>query len=170
MYKLANILTATIREKQGVAGDVARLLGGSPIDPVHIQRYFGYLKGFGAVDKLVTIVAGGVPVNAVASGAEHERALQYENHNNVIENLSATWNKIEEYVRRQKRSGIQKPAAHRILNLRVSLLAAAVTHKVWIINDISFDVQSREKKWGLNGDTDPDTVRQCLCAEALPSF
>ena len=34
---------------------------------------------------------------------------------------------------------------------------------------LPFDVQSREKG-GLNGDTDPDTVPQCLCAEALPKF
>ena len=31
-------------------------------------------------------------------------------------------------------------------------------------------MQSREKKGGLNGDTDLDTVLQCLCAEALPKF
>ena len=45
-----------------------------------------------------------------------------------------------------------------------------MTHKVRIINDLWFDVQSREKKGGLNGDTAPDTVPQCLCAEALPKF
>ena len=47
---------------------------------------------------------------------------------------------------------------------------AVVTHKVRLIKDLSLDVQSREKKGGLNGDTDPDTVPQCLCAEALPCF
>ena len=31
-------------------------------------------------------------------------------------------------------------------------------------------MQSRDNKGGLNGDTDPDTVPQCLCAEALPKF
>ena len=50
-------------------GDVARAVGGClvapPIDPIHIQRYFGDLKGFGAVDELVSIVAGDVPVEAV---------------------------------------------------------------------------------------------------------
>ena len=69
------------RKKQGVLGDVARVIGGflvvPPIDPVHIQRYFGDLKGFGAVDELVMIVTGGVPVNAVAFGADLECALQY---------------------------------------------------------------------------------------------
>ena len=45
-----------------------------------------------------------------------------------------------------------------------------MTHKVRIINDLSFDVQSRENKGGLNGGTDPDTVPQCLCAEELPKF
>ena len=43
-----------------------------------------------------------------------------------------------------------------------------MTHKVRIINDFSFAEQSREKKGGLNRNTDPDTVPQCLCAQALP--
>ena len=65
---------------------------------------------------------------------------------------------------------ILKSAAHEIPKLGVSPLAAVVTHKVRIINDLSFDEQSREKKGGLNRDTDPDTVPQCLCALALPKF
>ena len=35
------------------------------------------MKGFGAVDELVSIVTGGIPVNAVMSGVDLERALQY---------------------------------------------------------------------------------------------
>ena len=58
------------------------------IDPVHIQRYFGDLKGFGA-DELVMIVTEGVPVNAVASEADLERTLQYGNHSSVTEHLPA---------------------------------------------------------------------------------
>ena len=33
------------------------------------------------------IVAGGVPVNAVASGADLDRAVQYGNYSSVTENL-----------------------------------------------------------------------------------
>ena len=97
LYKLANTCTAMIAEKQGIVGDIARLIGGalvaSPIGPVHIQRYFGYLNRFGAVDGLVMIVTGGVPVNAVASDADLERALQYGNHNSVTEHLPVIWDK-----------------------------------------------------------------------------
>ena len=79
---------AMIREKQGVLGDVSRLMRGSlvapSIDAVHIQRYFGDLKGFGAAGELVTILTGGVPVNAAASGADLERALQCGNHSSVM--------------------------------------------------------------------------------------
>ena len=63
---------------------------------------------------------------------------------------------------------IQKSAAHDIPNLNVSPLAAVVTHKVRMRNDISFDEQSRRKKGHLNRDSDPDTVPRCLCAHALP--
>ena len=54
--------------------------------------------------------------------------------------------------------------------ISVSPLAAVGTHNVRIIYDLSFDVQSREKKGGLNEDTDPDIVPKCLCDEALPKF
>ena len=64
-------------------------MGGSlvapPIDPTNIQRYFGDVKYFGAVDELVSIGTGGVPVNAVMSGVDLERALQYGNHRSVTE-------------------------------------------------------------------------------------
>ena len=65
---------------------------------------------------------------------------------------------------------IQNSAAHDIHNLRVSPLAAVVTRKIRIINPSSFDEQSRGRNGGLNGDPDPDTVPQCLCAHALPKF
>ena len=163
-----------VRNTRGVVGDVARSVGGSlvapAIDPIHVQRDFGDLKGFGAVDELVLIVAGGVPLNAVTTGADLERALQYGNHHSVSEHLPAIWKKIGEDVRRQKCLVILKSAAHEIPNLRVSPLASIVTHKIRITNGLSFDEQSREKKGGLNRDTDPDTVPQRLCALALPTF
>ena len=93
LYTLANICTTMMRNKRGVVRDVARAIGGSlvapPIDPVHIQRYFGDLKGFGAVDDLVMIVTGGVPVHAAATGVDLDRALQYGNHPSVNEHLPA---------------------------------------------------------------------------------
>ena len=49
-------------------------------------------------------------------------------------------------------------------------MTAVVIHKVRILNDFSFAEQSREKKGGLNRDTDPDTVPKCFCAQALPKF
>ena len=39
-----------------------------PINPVHMHRYFGDLKGFGVVDELVKIVTGRVPVHVAATG------------------------------------------------------------------------------------------------------
>ena len=69
-----------------------------PIDPVHIRRYFGDLNGFGAVDELVTIATGGVPVHASATGVDLERALQYGNHPSVNDHLPVVWEKIGEDV------------------------------------------------------------------------
>ena len=51
LYTLANICTIMMRDNRGVVGDVERAIGGPPvaptIDPIHIQRYFGDLKGLG---------------------------------------------------------------------------------------------------------------------------
>ena len=81
-----------IREKEGVVGDVARLITGSsvapPIGSIHLQRHVGDIIGFRAADELVMIVTGGVPVNAQASsGADLEGALLYGNHSRVTEHM-----------------------------------------------------------------------------------
>ena len=60
------------------------------------------LEGFGAVDELVTMVTGGVPVNAADTEVDLECTLQYGNHRGVSEHLPAIWKKIGEDVRRQK--------------------------------------------------------------------
>ena len=69
--------------------------------------------------------------------------------------LAGDLEKIGEDVKRQKCLVIQKPAAHEIPNLRVSLLAAVVTHKVRVTNYPTSNAQSLEKKRGQNGDTGP---------------
>ena len=46
------------------------------------------------------IVTGWLPVNAVASGSDLERALQYGKHSSVTEHLPAIWEKNGEYVKR----------------------------------------------------------------------
>ena len=52
----------------------------------------------------------------------------------------------------------------------MSPLGSVVTHKVRTINDVSFEMQNKTTKGGLNADTVSDSVPQCLCAEALPKF
>ena len=60
------------------------------------------------------IVTGGVPVNAVASGADIERALQCRNYSSVTEHLPAIWENIGEDVGRRKCTVIETPAAHKM--------------------------------------------------------
>ena len=108
-------------------------------------------------------------MNAVASEAHLKHALQYGNHSSVTEHLPAICAKIGEDFRRQKFFVIQISAAHDIPNLGVSPLAAVVTHKVLIINYVSFDVQSREKKRGINGDTYPVPSPNACAPKRCPS-
>ena len=109
-------------------------------------------------------------MNGVTMGANFYRALQYGNYRSVTEHLPTLWKKLGGNVRRQKCLVIQKLAVYKISNLRVSSLAAVVTYKVRIINDSSFDEQSRQKKGVLNENADSDTVPQCPCALALTKF
>ena len=60
--------------------------------------------------------------------------------------MTSDLKKLGEDVRRHKCLVMQTSAAHEISNLRVSPLEAVVTHKVRIINDFSFETQSKEKK------------------------
>ena len=175
LYRLADTCTSLMHDNGGRIGDVARSLGGflvtPPVDPQHIRRYFGDLKGFPQIDELLTIVSGGVPVIAPPSRADLNAALQYGNHRSAQAHLPLIWKKIGEDVRRERCLVINKAAAHDIPNLRVMPLGAVVTpKKVRIISDLSFEPENRGVKGGLNADTDVDSVPPSLCAEALPEF
>lgn len=54
LYKFSDICTVLMRAKRGVAGDVARALGGllvaPPTDPTEIKRHFGQVRGFSAMN------------------------------------------------------------------------------------------------------------------------
>ena len=60
LYRLAVICTTLTRQYRGAVGDVARILGGSlvarPVDALNTQRYFNYLKGFSAINDLITLL------------------------------------------------------------------------------------------------------------------
>ena len=119
LYTLAIICPTVMRDMRGVVGDVSRARGGSlvapPIDPVHIRRYFGDLKGFGAMEELVRIVTGGVPVHAAATSAESdlEGALQYGNHPRVNEHVPAVVGRNGGEVRRHKCLVMKKSSCSR---------------------------------------------------------
>ena len=105
------------------------------------------------------------------SQADLESALRYGNHRSAEEHLPLIWKQFEENARQTKcLVKIEKAAAHEIPNVRVLPLGAVVTHKVRVINGLSFDLFNREKKGGLNAETNINSVPPSLCAEALPEF
>ena len=83
---------------------------------------------------------------APPSQADLESALRYGNYRSAEEHLPLIWKKIGEDVRREKCLVIEKTAAHEIPNVAVLPLGAVVTHKVRIVNDLSFDLSNRAKK------------------------
>ena len=105
LYRLADTCTSLMHDNGGRIGVVARSLGGflvtPPVDPQHIRRYFGELKGFPQIDELLTIVSGGVPVIAPPSRADLNAALQYGNHRSAQAHLPLIWKKLAEDVRRE---------------------------------------------------------------------
>ena len=64
-----------------------------PVDPDYIRRYFGELKGFPKIDKLITIVSGRVPVIAPPSQADLESALRYGYYRSAEEHHYLIWEK-----------------------------------------------------------------------------
>ena len=163
-----------MRDNRGRVEDVARSLGGilvtPSVDPDYVRRYFGDLKRFPKINELITIMSGGVPVIAPPSQADLESALRYGNHRSAEEHFPLIWKKIGEDVRREKCLVIKKPAAHEIPNVRILPLGAVATHKVRVINNLSFDLFNRAKKRGLDAETNVNSVPPSLCAEALPEF
>ena len=111
-----------------------------------------------------------VLVHATTIRVELDHVLQYGNHLNATEYLTAVWEKLGEDLRREKIIVIRGSTARETPRLRVSPLGAVITHKVRITNDFSFEVRNRAKKGGLSGDTDPDIVPQRLCATTLRKF
>ena len=65
---------------------------------------------------------------------------------------------------------IKKTAAHEIPNVRVLPLGAVVTHKVRVINHLSFDLFNRAKKGGLNAETDVHNVPQACAGSETQTF
>lgn len=119
-----------------------------PVDPISISQYFGEQEGFPKIDELLTIISRGVPVIAPPSKTDLESALQYGNHRSIDGHLPLIWEIIGEDVRRQRCIVVTKSAAHEIPNLRILPLGAVVTHKVRVINDLSFDLFNRKKEGG----------------------
>ena len=153
LYQLAEICTNMMKIRGGGVGEVARSLGGvlvkPPVDPSEIRQHFGTLKGFPQINELLTIIAGGVPVIARTSTADLDTALRYGNHRSAQEHLPLIWKKLGEDVRRERCLVIHKSAAHEIPHLRVMPLGAVVTSKkVRITNDMSFDLDTKQKGEG----------------------
>ena len=65
---------------------------------------------------------------------------------------------------------ILKSTAREIPNLRVSPLAAVVTHKARTIRGLSFDEQTSEKRGRLKRDNNPDNVPNACALWRCPSF
>ena len=104
LYRLAGLCTDRARCKRGAVRDVTTALGGSliapPVDATKIQRYFGEIKAFGAIDKLITIVTKGVPVQAVRLRRGLERSLLYGNPRSVAGYMPVIWDNLCEDARR----------------------------------------------------------------------
>ena len=94
-------------------------------------------------------------MNAVTTGADLERALQYvrnspQRHRPPASSMEENWGKYKTSKICILLIVILKSGAHETPNLRASPLAAVVTHKERIIYDLSFEEQSREKNGGSN--------------------
>ena len=90
LYELACICTTIMPDNRGVVGDEARAVGGSLVAPLIdsiLRTHTTILRRLEKLRGSVSIVTGGVPVNAVTTGVNLERASQYGNHRSATEHL-----------------------------------------------------------------------------------
>ena len=106
MSELANTCTQVVRLHGGKLGDVAKGIGGTlvspPLDVRGVERCFGSIKRFPAIDDLIEIVAIGVPARTTRSEPDLAKALQYGNHRSVEEHLPKIWGKLFDDVKRNR--------------------------------------------------------------------
>ena len=79
------------RRREGRSHSSRGIPGTPPVDAPQIHRYFDDLKGFSAINNLMTIVTGAVTVKAASVGGGLDRALRYGNHRSAAEHLPAIW-------------------------------------------------------------------------------
>ena len=116
------------------------------------------------------IIKHGVPRVTSSKSTDLQQALQYGNDSIVQEHMYTVWEKICEYVRRNRCLVFTRETAAKIVERRVAPLGTVVTHKVRIINDYLVD-PSRIR--GEKGDLNCDTVSEeppYLGGEALPTL
>ena len=70
-----------------------------PLSVGQVEHYFGNIKGFPAVTKLVDIIKNGVPVKTSVTILDPAREMQYGNHSAVVEHMDPVWEKLFENVR-----------------------------------------------------------------------
>ena len=173
--ELAKTCSQLVRLNGGKLGYVAKRIGGTlvspPFDVRGVEQYFGNIKRFPAIDDLLEIVANGGRARPTRSDPRLAEALQYCNHRSVEEHLPKIWEILFDDVRRNRCLVMNRANAAEVEGVCVAPLAAVVTNKVRMINDVSFEHRTaRGVKGGLNRDTVTDDVPQCSCGKTLPQF
>ena len=92
LYTLANLCTTMIQETtrgRGGRSSSAKMIAGRTID--RPGKHKTTLRRFGAVEELLPIFTGGLPVNPTATGVDLVREINLEYHPSVPEHLPAVW-------------------------------------------------------------------------------
>lgn len=72
------------------------------LDVLGVEQYFGNTKRSPTLDELLEMVANGVPARTARSEHDLTNVLQYGNHRTVGEHLPIVWEKLFDYVRKNR--------------------------------------------------------------------
>ena len=128
-----------------------------------VRHYFGDVKVFPHIDRLLHALDPGVPVD-VAPGGGLDAELSYGNHPCVLPHLQQILEKIVSDVLLGRAVVFDAEFIREVQGVRVSPLGVVDKPKFRIIHDLTFAAGTRSS---VNEDTDFSQAPECLLGHVL---
>ena len=150
----------SVRTLVGAAGPA---LFAPHVDLPLVRHYFGNVKVFAHIDRLLRALDPGVPVD-VAPGGDLDAELSYGNHPSVLPRQQQIREKIVADVLLGQAVVSDAEFIREVQGVRVSPLGVVDEPKFRIIHDLTFTAGTRSS---VNGDTDFSQAPECLLGHVL---
>ena len=170
--ELVAVLGSALLRKCG--GDVIYLVSavGSPffiphIDVARVRHWFGEVRGFPHISRLLQVLSPGGPVN-VTPGGDLQEEIAYDNHPSSESHTGAIRAKIVQDVVIRRALAFKRLSVSDIHGVRVSPLGSVEGRKSRIIHDLTFPGDVCRSS--VNDDTDFSAAPPCELGRVFEDF